>query len=143
MDAWCRWYPPDLFPTVWTRLESLITQGHLISSEEVLRELERKEDALFAWANAHKAMFLPLSEDVQAATNTILAQFRTLVDGRTGKSFADPFIIATAQVTGTVVVTGEQPTGRPDRPKIPDVCAHFGIPWINTVELFKREKWRF
>jgi hypothetical protein len=143
MDAWVRWYPLRLFPSLWERIDSLIQEGNIISSEEVLRELERKEDSLHGWAKERKAMFQPLSDQVQEAVNRVLAQFRAMVDDRSGKSFADPFVVATAMTTDTVLVTGEKPTGSARRPKIPDVCEHFGIPWMSMVELIEEEGWSF
>lgn len=143
MDAWCRWYPPNLFPSLWEQIDSLIATHDLVSSQEVLRELERKKDDLFQWAKERAEVFLPLSDEVQGAAIAVLEQFRHLVDGRTGKSFADPFVIATAQTTSTILVTGEKPTGSPTRPKIPDVCAHLDIPWISMVEMICEEGWTF
>ncbi|MFH1730106.1 MAG: DUF4411 family protein [Planctomycetota bacterium] len=143
MDAWRRWYPPDLFPSLWAKLDELVSNGDLISSEEVLRELERKEDGLLAWANEHSGMFLPLSDEIQEITQQILDGFPKLVDSRTGKSFADPFVIATARATGTTVVTGERLEGSVSRPKIPSVCNELGIPWIGTVQLISSEGWKF
>ncbi len=143
MDAWCRWYPLQHFPTLWEHLDKLIQSGNLISSEEVLRELERKEDALCAWAKDRDGLFLPLTDEIQAIVTEIMSQFRTLVDPRTGKSFADPFVIATAHATDSVVVTGESPTGSHERPKIPDVCEYMNIPWIGTVGLIAEEGWTF
>lgn len=143
MDAWRRWYPLELFPSLWDKLGELVSGGKLISSEEVLRELERKEDGLFAWASNRSEMFVPLTDDIQALTQDILEGFPKLVDSRTGKSFADPFVIATAQATGTTVVTGEKLEGSVSRPKIPNVCDALGIPWIGTVQLISSEGWRF
>ena len=143
MDAWSRWYPQKLFPSLWSRWDDLIEEGRLLSSEEVLREIERKEDALFEWVKEREHMFIPLGDDIQSATQLILAEFPKLVDSRTGKSFADPFVIATAQVTGATVVTGERHEGSPTRPKIPNVCSDLGIPWMGTVQLIEAEGWRF
>ena len=50
LDAWIRWYPPDLFPRLWENIELLIKEKRLIASEEVLVELEKKDDAVFKWA---------------------------------------------------------------------------------------------
>lgn len=143
MDAWVRWYPPDIFSGVWDRLDALVADGALVSSEEVMREIERKEDSLYLWAKKHQDMFLPLTQGVQETTQQILEQFPTQVDSRPGKSFADPFVVATGLVTGTSVVTGEKATGSASRPKIPDVCAHFGVPCIGLTDLFAAEGWHF
>lgn len=144
MDAWIRWYPQDMFPTLWCKVDALIDDGRLISSEEVLLELERKEgDALHKWAKEREHIFLPLDTTIQACASQIMNDYPRLVDGRTGKSYADPWVIATASANDHVVVTGEQATGKPDRPKIPDVCAGMSISCINFVTLIRREQWRF
>jgi hypothetical protein len=143
MDAWQRWYPPDIFPSLWVHMEKLIADGDLTSTEEVRNELEKKHDELFAWVKTKSEMFLPLRDDIQHQVRVILEQFPKMVDQRSGKSFADPFVVATARATGTTVVTGEAPTRSPNRPKIPDVCNHFKVPWINTIGLIRKEGWKF
>ncbi|MCD4825105.1 MAG: DUF4411 family protein [Phycisphaerae bacterium] len=143
MDAWCRWYPPALFPSLWEKIDHMVTGSILVSSDEVYRELERKDDSLFTWAKDRKDIFLPLSDDVQSEVTSILDSFPRLVDARTGKSFADPFVIATAKVTNTIVVTGEFPTSSKQRPKIPDVCNDLEIPWLNIVAMIQEESWTF
>jgi hypothetical protein len=143
LDAWCRWYPRSLFPTLWERIEELASAGKLISSEEVYRELQCKDDALFAWAQQRKGIFLPLSAEIQRVAREILDKFPTLVDSRTGKSFADPFVVATARVTDSAVVTGERPTGSVARPRIPDVCQSYGIPCFGITDVIREERWSF
>jgi len=66
-----------------------------------------------------------------------------LVDGRTGKSFADPFVIATAISKQYTIVTGERATGTRNRPKIPDVCRDLNIQCIGFTDLIRQEGWRF
>ena len=144
MDGWVRYYPQETFPTLWVNLDRLIEANRLISSEEVLQELERKEgDTLYGWAKDRDRMFLPLDASIQACAKQIMLDHPQLVDGRTGKSFADPWVIATAHVNKVAVVTGEKPSGRPNRPKIPDVCRQMNVVCISFVDLIRREKWRF
>ena len=143
LDAWVRWYPPDLFPSLWTRIEDLITDGSIIAPEDVLYELERKDDDLSSWARKHRNMFHALDEPLQAATNEILSGFPKLVESRKERSGADPFVIALARITGAAVVTGEKNTGTADRPKIPNVCDAFAIRWISIVSLIREERWIF
>jgi hypothetical protein len=51
LDGWVRYYPPDVFPSFWKHLEGMIGAGELISPDEVLRELAKKEgDTLHSWA---------------------------------------------------------------------------------------------
>ena len=47
LDGWRRYYPPDTFPGLWDKLDSLIEEGHLAATEEVLIELEKKDDDVF------------------------------------------------------------------------------------------------
>jgi len=143
MDAWHRWYPPEVFISLWQYVEQLVDDGRLFTSEEVLRELERKSDELHNWIKIRKSACLPLTDLIQERVSDILLEFPKLVDSRTGKSFADPFVIATASVHWATVVTGEKPTGSRDRPKIPDVCSHLEIECISIVDLIRREKWTF
>lgn len=144
MDAWVRWYPQELFPSLWTNVDSLIAEERLLSSEEVLHEIERKEgDSLYHWAKEREAVFLPLDVDVQHHVSTVMSKHPRLVDGRTGKSYADPFVIATAIANQSTVVTGERATGSLDRPKIPDVCRDLNIRCIGFTELIRHERWRF
>lgn len=144
LDAWVRWYPVESFPTLWRRVENLIEEDRLISSEEVLQELARKEgDSLHVWAANYSAVFLPLDMAIQQSATSIIASHSRLVDGRTGKSFADPWVIATAQVHGCAVITGEKATGKLERPKIPDVCKDLQIPCMSFTDLIRKERWRF
>ncbi len=66
----CPWRPlgylPDVFPFLWTRLERLIDIGELVASEEVLFELEKRDDQVYEWAKEPRAvMFVPIDERQQ------------------------------------------------------------------------------
>ena len=51
VHAYQRSYPPDILPDLWDkRLDELIESGQLFAAYDVLEELERKHDDLFAWA---------------------------------------------------------------------------------------------
>ena len=144
IGAWIRWYPQEMFPSLWERVDTLIDDDRLISSEEVLHELERKEgDTLHEWAKERHEVFLPLGDDIQTCASQIMTTHPRLVDGRTGKSFADPWVIATAHTHKAIVVTEEKPTGKRDRPKIPDVCRDMQVDCISFVDLIRQEEWRF
>jgi hypothetical protein len=54
MDGWQRYYPQDVFPSLWTRLDELIGTGQIISSEEVYVELKKKDDTLHDWMKLRK-----------------------------------------------------------------------------------------
>ncbi|HTG45985.1 MAG TPA: DUF4411 family protein [Verrucomicrobiae bacterium] len=143
LDGWQRHYPPDVFPTLWTKIDSLITAGEIISSEEVYFELERKSDDLRDWVKARKQMLVPLDEAVQIRAATLLAEYPRLVDTLRGRSKADPFVIATAMERNAVVVTGEIVSGNLDKPRIPDVCQVKTIRCINFLQMIRELKLTF
>lgn len=142
LDAWIRWYPPDLFPKLWLNIEALINEQRLFASEEVLVELEKKDDEIYKWAKKQK-IFYPLTTEIQSIATQILTKFPRLVDSRRERSQADPFVIALAKHKNCKVITGEKNFGTDDRPRIPIVCKEFGVEWINIVQLIRTEGWRF
>jgi len=143
LDGWVRHYPPDVFPGLWHGLEELIETNRLIATEEVLYELERKEDEVYAWAKGRSSMFVPIDEKIQPVVADILNDFEKLLDTRENRSGADPFVIALAKVEGCTVVTGEKATGTPNRPNIPDVCAALNVPCVSLLQLIRNEGWTF
>ena len=143
LDGCVRYYPPDVFPALWKNLEAMIEAEELIAPEEVLREIEKKEDDLHKWAKAHGSMFYTLDEPVQRATTEILTEFPRLVDSEKERNRADPFVIALAKILDCPVVTGERASGTRDRPKIPIVCDHFGVRYLNLLGLIREKNWKF
>jgi hypothetical protein len=138
-----RVYPRENFPTLWENLSRLIAEQRLMSSEEVLRELAHKEDdVVYAWAKLHVAAFLPPVERIQREVLTIMNDFPKLVDERSGKSFGDPWVIATALVEGCTVVT-EEDEGTPARPRIPIVCAMRNVACLKLLGVIRTEGWVF
>ena len=96
LDGWQRHYPPDVFPSLWTKLDALVGSGDILSSEEVYLELKKKSDELHDWIQARKQMLVPLDEPIQLKAAALLLEFPRLVDTLRGRSKADPFVIATA-----------------------------------------------
>ena len=143
LDGWRRHYPPDVFPPVWAKLDELIASGDLMATEEVFHELEKRDDEVYAWVRERKHMFAPIDGDIQLRVAQILGDYPKLLDTRRGRSGADPFVIAFALMEGRTVVTGEKPTGSPDRPNIPDVCSGLGVSAISLLDLFRQQRWVF
>ncbi len=143
LDGWKRYYPRDVFPALWVRLEDLIRSGDLRASEEVRYELEKQDDDVLAWARRQAGFFVPIDDDAQGAVSAILAKCPRLIDTRRGRSGADPFVIALAVVYRCGVVTGERASGSAKRPKIPDVCRVFGVENVSLIDLIRREGWVF
>ena len=119
------------FAHIWETLDTLIQNGELISSSEVIDEL--KDDDLKEWAKGHKECFTPLTKEVQEKTTEVLAQFPTMIKIRSsGNSNADPFLVATAAVQGGTIVTDEKLGDHKTKDyKIPNVCQALDIPYMN------------
>lgn len=143
LDGWVRNYPPDVFPPIWENLDYLIKQRQIIATEEIFYELERKNDDIFKWVKERRDMFIPTTTDIQVEVASILSNHKRLIDSRKGRSGADPFVIAVAKLKNCTVVTGEKPTGKMNKPKIPDVCRSMGLQCINLLELFRELNWVF
>ena len=74
----------------------------------------------------------------------LVPHFQNLVNEKNrlaGYPCADPFIIALAKTINGCVVTEEKE--KPNAPKIPNVCDHFGVPFTNLQGFMEREKWTF
>lgn len=142
LNAWRRSYPPDVFPSLWEKVGKLAQEGKLIASEEVLVELEKKDDDVYAWAKQREQMFIPIDGLIQQAVRGILLQYPRLLDTRKNRSGADPFVIALAQTEKCIVVTGESPSHSEQRPRIPDVCDALGIRYIDFVQMAREQGWR-
>jgi hypothetical protein len=140
LDGWVRYYPPDVFGSVWARLKALGNAGTLFTPDEVIEELAKKEDGACQWAKAELQVYA-MDEEIQRVVSEILAAHERLVDHRRSRSKCDPFVIALAKMKGYAVVTGEKASGNLQKPKIPDVCAALNVRCISLLDLFREQGW--
>ena len=110
---------------------------------EIMLELGKKSDGLVDWLKERDALTPPTDEAVLLGVREVLSRHPKLLDTRTGRSGADPMVIAIARLGGHIVVTGERfvANARPDRPRIPNVCDALSIPWLTIVGVIEREDW--
>jgi hypothetical protein len=140
--AWQERYPIENFPKFWDRMDDLIKDGRLISPIEVFNEIKKRSDDLHDWLkNRKEDIFRELDDEVQIEVANVLQRFPRLVGDRKLRTSADPFVIALARITGHQLVTEEKPTGSPNRPNIPDVCARLSLSTIGILQVIQREKW--
>ncbi|MDQ7827015.1 MAG: DUF4411 family protein [Candidatus Eremiobacteraeota bacterium] len=143
IHGWHEAYPKDAFPALWQKIEELIDDGKLIAIEEVILELEKKEDVLHKWAIKQEKLCVPIDIDIQKEVREILKSHKRLLDTRKNRSGADPFVIALAKVRKCTVITNEKKTSSQEKPHIPDVCEKLGIRCINLLELILEQGWIF
>jgi hypothetical protein len=137
-------YPVDIFSTLWNNFSQMIDSAEIISSSEVLRELEDYDDEIAVWAKTNKKVFIKPNLEEQELVRQILAKHPDLVKEEAillGKPYADPFVIAQAKIHNCVLVHSEK--FKPNAHKIPNVCQTFGVQEIPLFEFFRREKWNF
>lgn len=137
-----RYYPPDVFPTIWSQMDAAARGGTIFAIDEVYRELEKKDDVAFEWLKARRTIVVELDTQIQQRVAAILAVHPRLIDTRKNRSSGDPFVIALAQSRGFSVVTGEKASGVLAKPNIPDVCGALKIPWMNVLSMFRTEGWK-
>ena len=149
-----RRYPESNFPGVWERLRELSEGERLITSRQVLRELEQRPDEVTQWVKDNKAMVRPATPEELSKAKEIECTFPGLVDYDKQTEDADPFVIALALVEAAraqargrtvehLVVSEELPAKPGGRPKIPDVCAHYGLRCVKLLQLIQEEQWQF
>lgn len=135
--------PPEVFPTLWVNIEQMIADGFIRASDEVWRELSKRDDATKAWAAAQSSLFVTLDEDLQAATMRVLAAHPKLMGRGGGRNAADPFVIGLALARGGIVVTEETLSANVEKPRIPNVCNALDLRCVNLVGFVKDQGWTF
>ncbi|WP_107311860.1 PIN domain-containing protein [Burkholderia metallica] len=148
---------PRVFRSIWDGIENLVGQRRLISTREVLNEIERQAVStnVLAWVKGNRSLFTTPGTDEQRFVAAILRikHFQALIGQQQrlkGTPVADPFVIACARIRQGTVVTeegwlhaGDALMPKPHAAKIPNVCAHFEISCINLEEFMHQQNWRF
>jgi hypothetical protein len=143
LDAWVRNYPRDVFPTIWEHMDVSAENGELYVIEEVVRELEKKDDGAHEWVKRHRSMIISIDAEIQTHLVEIMSKYPRLVDSKKNRSVGDPWVIALARARGMTVVTAEKATGTLVKPKIPDVCRDLGVASVGVVDFFRRQGWKW
>jgi hypothetical protein len=137
-------YPPDVFSSLWSNFSQLIQDGNIISSSEVLREIENYDDEIAEWAKLNRQIFIKPTIEEQILVQQILAKHPDLVKEEAillGKPYADPFVIAQAKSHNCILVHSEKL--KPNAHKIPNVCIDFNVSEIALFDFFRKENWNF
>jgi predicted nucleic acid-binding protein len=140
IDAGERYYPPDIVPGFWEKLDAMIAAGRFNAPEMLITELEGKDDDWRQWVYERKeALIVPMDlPQVEAMQKVMAAYMAQGIDA--SRITGDPFFIALALARGLTVVTSEKP--RKGGAKIPKLCDALGVQNINLLEMMRRENWR-
>jgi len=148
IQAWQKYYAPDLCPDYWNILNDLGSKGRIFIPEEVKNEivvtdnLDKTEDDLSKWLKQSAIPVHKLTEQVIKCWQDILSAnplHKLLVDNIKGRSLADPWVISHALCENATVVTKEnlEKAINTKRIKIPNVCENMGIRWIDDFTFVK------
>ncbi|HCQ8178241.1 TPA: DUF4411 family protein [Morganella morganii] len=148
------YYCFDLCPGFWQFMESKFRSGEVISIRNVYDELQKRDDKVCDWSNEIKHCFQSVDDHDTQKTFSEIANYvfteysprheNSLPHIQKFLSVADPWIIAKAKTTNSIVVTHEvRNTTNGCRPKIPDICDYFNVKTIRTNELLRNFQVQF
>lgn len=139
IEAWNKYYSPDFFPSYWEMILNLSKKRLVYIPEAVYDELQEKDDNLSEWIKNNNFLIEPIDEDIQLKLKIVLSDnfAKLLVNSNKKRNLADPWVIAHALSKGHYVVTKEILTGRPNDPRIPDICNHFNVSFMNDFDLIR------
>lgn len=140
LTAWGLTYRPANFPGFWGKIEELIAAGRAFVTEEVIRELSKKDDDACAWAKRQSSFSVQLETEQIAIAKELAKKYPVLAKERLGRMRADGFVIALAKWKNLTVVTAENHRGLE---KIPNLCDGESVPCISLADLISNENWKF
>lgn len=138
------------FDNVWATFTVLISEGRLITSPEILKELRHPDykDTSEIYKRirpfeSHLAFRKMRDQEFHNVLGLLHFRFPSLCKTRHPKKRpADPYVIATAKRCGFVVVSEETLARRPSR-KIPQACVALGVTCLTIDELLAKERTLF
>jgi hypothetical protein len=142
-------YPHDLFPQIWEKLDELLKSKKAYVIEEVFNEIEKRDDDLYKWLRQRRSYAVKIQGEREfSKAKEILASHPGLVDINATQTSADPFVIADSVCCGSIIVTREERVGKEaKRPKIPNVATDYGAKSIcgqyYATEFFRAIGWTF
>lgn len=148
IQAWQKYYHPDFCPDYWSILSELGRSGKIFIPEMVFNEITRTDDGLSGWLKKSDIPVTKINEPVTVCLQKIYSAHpahKYLVDNTKARSLADPWIIAHALYLKATVVTKEEKVTAVNstKVKIPNVCDHMGIRWINDFHFIRESGIKF
>lgn len=150
------YYPLDVVESFWERTKILADNDNIISIDKVKKEIFDKsshEDELKIWCddNINGDFFkstdsaLPQYIQIVQWVNSMRHQYSdSAIEEFLQADLADPWLVAYAMKEDLVIVTYEK--SAPDskkRVKIPEVCNHFKVRFIDTIDMMRELKSKF
>ena len=142
IQAWQKYYSPNVCPSYWDTLNALGIEDRIFMPEMVYEEITRTEDDLSEWLKSSNIPIRKIGENVTKCLQEIYSTnpiHKFLVDNTKTRSLADPWVIAHAINEGAIVVTKEEKVTalNSKKIKIPNVCDNMNISWMNDFQMIK------
>lgn len=153
IEAYRRYYAFDIAPCFWVEIKRQFELGTLICIDNVKNEILRKgreKDSLAVWFKDNIKETFPTSDSEITSIYIQIINWVFSCKNRGGElrfkkldrdhfaRGADPFIIAFAKARGYTVVTQEVLSIESRKPKIPNVCKQFSVPYVGTFEMLRK-----
>jgi hypothetical protein len=124
-------YPIENFPPLWQWIAEQIEAGEFAIPQVALEEVVKKSPDCGKWLKDEEIAILPLTNDVLQQAIEIKHLLGIVEDEYHPKGVgeSDIFIIATAKVSGTILISDE---GRQFR--LPDVMSKYRIPAVCDLD---------
>lgn len=138
--------PRGIFKSVYGNMAGMVSKGRAIAPEQVFRELMAKEGVendIMKWAKENRKMFVKPNDRSIEQVRDIMVKFPNFVDIEKETPEADPFLISLALQAKAVVVSEEVETNPRERPRIPNVCKHYGVRHLNFFDFMLEMGWEF
>jgi len=143
IEPWNKFYSYDFFDTYWDKfIKIYCNSGKILIQREICDEILKKEDKLNKWFKGCGISIVETDIEITKEVAKINNRFPNLIKESTGRSLADPFVIAIAKLRNATVVTMEH-EGTELKPKIPYVCKKLGIRCIDLYQFLKISKVKF
>lgn len=140
-------YYRNRFVSLWKQFDQLVASGMVTSTREAYHELhDGVPGADTEWAKTNAALFTTpdAMEAAFVAQIYSVAHFQANIEKQKlirGGRNADAFVVARAHAIGGTVVTMERL--KPNAVKIPNICNHFKIPFLDLEGFMEQEGWVF
>ena len=125
----------DVFPSIWSKLESMVTNGELIAPLEVYGEIEIGKDKIYDWCKSNKEIFKDIDEcQIQKLQEVETKYDKNYWENEINKpKWADPWVIALGICEEAIIVADEKNTQN----RIPAISSMSGLKCLELIDFFK------
>jgi len=144
-----RFYPRTIAPDLWDNLETLFSEGRIISHKIVFDEIchdLKNPDEIAKWIIPKESYFEPINQRQTILLPEILRFSPNLIDYNREREQADPWLIAMMIEKNELndncsyIMVSNESKNSPK--KVPAACKNFNIECIDLIEFFEINNWK-